>query len=387
MADYPTSAATDASLYIAVDNKETSLTAGIDAVVTTLPVVSTTGFPTVGFVSVDTEIISYTGTTATSFTGCVRGASGTTAASHASAATVSHNIVAAHHNALKEEVKAIEADLVPVQSALSDLAPASTSTGILGRIRQIVTQIKNITGMTNWYDTFTSFPVSKGGTGNTSLSSGAYLKGNGTSAITTQATPIPVADGGTNSSTSLNNNRVIQSSSGSIVESAAITAARALISDANGIPTHSSVTSTELGLLSGQVAIGKIRNLQIGTTTTVASTTSTSFTNTGLSVSLTPLATSSTVRIMAFITGSTDGRSFFTIANGTTNLLATDGGAQITVSGDTSISLFAVDSPASTSAQTYNLRYKSNLGSTTTTFGPGGGTTVTMTLVAFEVLA
>src|ERR1051325_5584277 len=62
---------------------------------------------------------------------------------------------------------------------------------------------------------------------------------------------LAIANGGTNSATSLNNNRVMQSSGGAIVEAAAITAARALISDANGIPTHSTVTSTELGFLSG----------------------------------------------------------------------------------------------------------------------------------------
>lgn len=62
---------------------------------------------------------------------------------------------------------------------------------------------------------------------------------------------IPVANGGTNSSTALNNNRVMTSSGSKIVEADAITAARALISDANGLPTHSSVTSTELGYVSG----------------------------------------------------------------------------------------------------------------------------------------
>jgi len=70
--------------------------------------------------------------------------------------------------------------------------------------------------------------------------------------LTTDVTGVlPVANGGTNSNTALNNNRVIQSSSGAIVEAAAITANRALISDANGIPTHSSVTNTELGYVSG----------------------------------------------------------------------------------------------------------------------------------------
>lgn len=48
-----------------------------------------------------------------------------------------------------------------------------------------------------------TFPVSvaNGGTGQTSLTSGRYLKGNGTSAVTLQAVPIPIADGGTNATT------------------------------------------------------------------------------------------------------------------------------------------------------------------------------------------
>jgi phosphohistidine swiveling domain-containing protein len=62
---------------------------------------------------------------------------------------------------------------------------------------------------------------------------------------------LPVANGGTNSGTTLNNNRVIKSSGGALIEAAAITAARTLISDANGIPTHSAVTATELGYVSG----------------------------------------------------------------------------------------------------------------------------------------
>lgn len=60
---------------------------------------------------------------------------------------------------------------------------------------------------------------------------------------------LPVANGGTGSTTALNNNRVIRSSGGALAEAAAITASRALVSDANGIPTHSAVTSTTLGYL------------------------------------------------------------------------------------------------------------------------------------------
>lgn len=71
-------------------------------------------------------------------------------------------------------------------------------------------------------------------------------------------------------SASLNNNRVIVSSSNAFTEAAAITASRALVSDSNGIPTHSSVTTTELGYVSGvtsaiQTQLGNKLNLAGGT--------------------------------------------------------------------------------------------------------------------------
>lgn len=62
---------------------------------------------------------------------------------------------------------------------------------------------------------------------------------------------VPIARGGTNSTTALNNNRIMQSFAGAIVEANAITAARALISDANGIPTHSVTTAAELAFVNG----------------------------------------------------------------------------------------------------------------------------------------
>lgn len=85
----------------------------------------------------------------------------------------------------------------------------------------------------------------------------SYLNGV-TSAIQTQIdgkeasiTTLAVSKGGTNSGTALNNNRVMQSSAGAIVEAAAITASRALASDANGIPVASTTTATELGFVNG----------------------------------------------------------------------------------------------------------------------------------------
>jgi len=49
---------------------------------TTVTVASTTGFPASGFISIDSEIISYSGKTTTTFTGCVRGVNGTMADEH-----------------------------------------------------------------------------------------------------------------------------------------------------------------------------------------------------------------------------------------------------------------------------------------------------------------
>lgn len=61
----------------------------------------------------------------------------------------------------------------------------------------------------------------------------------------------PIVNGGTNSSTALNNNRFMISSGGAIVENAAVTASRALASTAGGLPVASATTATELGYVNG----------------------------------------------------------------------------------------------------------------------------------------
>jgi hypothetical protein len=58
------------------------------AIVGTITVDSTTGFPSTGYIVCGTETIRYTGTTATEFTGCVRGSCGTTAIAHSDDAPV-----------------------------------------------------------------------------------------------------------------------------------------------------------------------------------------------------------------------------------------------------------------------------------------------------------
>jgi len=68
-------------------NTTTTSTTHTDSV-TTITVASTTGFDSAGTIVIGNETITYTGVTSTTFTGCTRGASSTTAASIASGVTV-----------------------------------------------------------------------------------------------------------------------------------------------------------------------------------------------------------------------------------------------------------------------------------------------------------
>ena len=62
----------------------TTLTSTINGTVQTIPVVSTTGFSTTGALIIENEIITYTGLTSTSFTGCTRGVNNSANGTHTS---------------------------------------------------------------------------------------------------------------------------------------------------------------------------------------------------------------------------------------------------------------------------------------------------------------
>lgn len=70
------------------DDGITSLDGAITDSDTTITVLSTTDFESIGNIKIEDELISYTGTTATTFTGCTRGAFKTTAISHADTTAV-----------------------------------------------------------------------------------------------------------------------------------------------------------------------------------------------------------------------------------------------------------------------------------------------------------
>jgi hypothetical protein len=68
----------------------TTLSAGINSSVTTIPLTSVTNMPSSGKIKVNDEIISYTGISSLNLTGATRGADDTTAASHTSGDAVTN---------------------------------------------------------------------------------------------------------------------------------------------------------------------------------------------------------------------------------------------------------------------------------------------------------
>jgi hypothetical protein len=118
MAKYPTALDDASSLYSPADAFSTK---PLDTTTTTIVLVgdstisvsSTSGgfAATYGILSIDDELIVYTAKTASQFTGCQRGAFGTTAAQHALGTTVLANMVAGFIMALQSAVLAVENEL------------------------------------------------------------------------------------------------------------------------------------------------------------------------------------------------------------------------------------------------------------------------------------
>src|SRR5512143_1742278 len=116
--NYPGAIDSAASLYTPVDafsTKPLETTTAIAVLVgdSTISVASTSGgfAASYGVLSIDDELIVYAGKTATQFTGCQRGAFGTTAGAHNKDVLVKANMVAGFITALQSAVTAIETEL------------------------------------------------------------------------------------------------------------------------------------------------------------------------------------------------------------------------------------------------------------------------------------
>jgi hypothetical protein len=116
MPNFPGSLDDDVSLYLAVNNARTRLTSGISESELTIPVVTTSGFPSQGFITIlsnpdditEAEAIRYDGISETTFSGVERGAGGTPIFPHFTQDNVDLTVMAEHHNELKDAIIEIE---------------------------------------------------------------------------------------------------------------------------------------------------------------------------------------------------------------------------------------------------------------------------------------
>ena len=142
---------------------------------------------------------------------------------------------------------------------------------------------------------------------------------------------------------------------------------------ATGLTTAQTVSASSITtgtLPKGQLPTGSVLQILTDTQSGEQSTTSTSFTNTALSVTITP--TSSTSKIFLLYTGSSgnDGaqESYLTFVRNSTNLgNGTAGLMRIWFNGSSSyhfagMSMSFLDSPATTSAVTYTVQFRTNSG-------------------------
>ena len=172
----------------AVNALATTLSASLGAADTTVNVVSNAGFPTRGYLRIgrgaNSEVVSYTGVSgSTQFTGCTRGADGSTAAAHVSGTAVSNGPVAANHNDIAAAVVAVETQILTYgrEQFLFDLL------GILGDTRLLwlpkstdttTSTDESLTGRTLTHSTSLASRL-------TNLGRGKLVSFNGTSEVTT----------------------------------------------------------------------------------------------------------------------------------------------------------------------------------------------------------
>lgn len=107
----------------------TTLTSTINGTVGTIPVVSTTGFSSTGALIIGDEIITYTGITATSFTGCTRGVNHSANSTHASGEYVGGAQVATANTATLLQINTVDlSNGVSLNNATNELSVAVAGT-------------------------------------------------------------------------------------------------------------------------------------------------------------------------------------------------------------------------------------------------------------------
>ncbi len=213
------------------NNAQTSLNGAITATATTLTVASASGFPSSAQfrILIDSELMIVTAGAGTTTWTVTRGAEGTTTAAHANQATVSQ---------------------VLTVGGLENLDASYIGTGELALARGGSGADLSGTGGTGQYVKQTSAGAS--------LSVGTIpatdLPNLDASKITTGT--LPITRGGTNSNSSLNDNRIMESSGGAIVEGPALTNGQLLIGNTGNAPSAGTLTpGTGIAITNGAGSI------------------------------------------------------------------------------------------------------------------------------------
>lgn len=385
---WPTSVATNAQLYIAVNSLQTTLSGSIDNVVTTITLGSTTGFQTAGAVTIDSEVIFYTGISGAQLTGCTRGADGTTAASHSSGVPVGATVVAFHHNGLKDEIIALETSL----NFTASRAIASNSSGRLVVSTATDTELGYLSGVTSSIQTQLNGALLNPSSVAITITPTTNQLILGTTRTVTINAPTPATSSRTWTLPDLATSPTFAALEGTQTFSGSKTFSAALSMGSNKITSLADGTTATDALAFGQ---RKVIQIQTATTSTRFTTTSGSFQNTSLAVTITP--TSSSNRILLIATGSltcntiqTD-NVYITFARDTTNLGGTRGFGTSRSGGTgtfgTPSTISYIDSPASTSAISYKVQIRSDGGGSTVQYGDASGnSTETQSIIAIEVV-
>ena len=135
--NFPTTLDTAVELIQPANNAQTTLSGNLTDSATSIVVVSTATFSPTGLIAIGNELITYTGKTSTTFTGCIRGYDGTTPAAHLNGARVEDLITKAHHNVLAGTVIALETKVgsgASTPSANTVLRGTGAGTSAFGQI-------------------------------------------------------------------------------------------------------------------------------------------------------------------------------------------------------------------------------------------------------------
>jgi hypothetical protein len=245
---YPVALDTTTNLFEVANNAISSLVGAISTGDTSLTLANAANFPSSGAISIDSEILYYTGKSTNTLTGVSRGQDGTTAASHNAGAAVEMRYTASHHAVLNAAIRALQAKLgIGASSAATGqflrgngAGSSAWATIQAADLPQIALGSAMVTGI---------LPVANGGTGSNSQNF-VDLTNNQTS-INGNKTFVGVSTLGSGTSY----NEAAAASQGANAQAVRITTGSAGSPNATNLPVISAQKQSSANLLSSESEI------------------------------------------------------------------------------------------------------------------------------------